>query len=449
MKSLKHIPEQILWHDGMLLSPQHFQQAFKRCESILQYQNFENLPYPFGIKTFKFEESAFLSGLLKIEEFEGTFQDGLTYYYNSNIDSSQLQLDLSPYKSILSKDALILNICIPKIQSKNSIINSNLSRYKSTNTDEKTFDENTGNDEIFIPRIKANVCFLFEHEVTSNYIALPVAKIYFENNFYKTKKFAFPATKVIRNSHIWNICQSISTLLRHKIQDIMEDLHKFDNENLKGIFYAKQHTLRAMKANLPRLEACLYSEQLHPFYLYIEIYNIYGQIMANDMYEVPPILIEYNHLNTLDCFEKIHSNIIELLEREVPSNFNITKITKIDNKFQLSIDLNSALLENKTHILFGLKKNHSVSHENFVNWIKSAIFCEEEQLSINIERRALGLSRNIIEKYDTLIPQRNVYLVYVKLENLKKEKISLTIAGSHDDKINILPDEVVLYSRKK
>ena len=237
MQSLKNVPEQIMWHDGMLLSPQHFQQAFKRCENILRYQNFENAPFPFGIKTFKYEETSFSSGVLKIEELECTFQDGLEYYYNSSMDSTPLQFDLTPYKEALSKQPLTLTICVPKIQNKNNILNSNFSRYKSVNIDTYAFDENTGEDEIFIPRIKANICFLFEHEVTSNYIALPIAKIHLENSFYKTKTFSPPSTKVVNKSPIWNICNSICMLLRYKIQDIIEDLYKFDNDSHRGIFY--------------------------------------------------------------------------------------------------------------------------------------------------------------------------------------------------------------------
>ena len=448
MQSLKNVPEQIMWHDGMLLSPQHFQQAFKRCESILKYQNFETSAFPFGVKTFKFEESSFSSGLLKVEELECTFQDGLEYYYSSSMDSSPLQFDLTLYKDALSKNPLVLTICIPKIQNKNNILNSTFSRYKSVNIDTYAFDENTGEDEIFIPRIKANICFYFEHEVTSNYIALPIAKIYLENSFYKTKIFSPPSTKVTNKSPIWNICNSICMLLRYKIQDIIEDIHKFDSDFHKGIFYNRQLALRSMKANLPRLEACLHSGEFHPFQLYLELYNVYGQIISNDIEESPQALIEYNHFDNLDCFEKISKNIIEFLEREIPTGFNITKVTKIDKKFQSSFNAKLCSLDNNTHLLLGFKKSYSISSENFINWIKSAIICEEENYPITLERRSLGLSRNIIEKYDTLIPQRNIFLVYVKLENIQKEKLNIIISSSIDDNIHFLPDEIMLYSRK-
>lgn len=159
MQSLKNVPEQIMWHDGMLLSPQHFQQAFKRCEDILRYHSFASTPYPFGVKEFAFEESSFSSGLLKIDELECIFQDGIEFYYNSSTDNSPLQIDLTNYKEFLSKQASILTLCIPKSQNKNNILNTTYSRFKTVNTDTYSFDENTGEDEIYIPRIKPNVRF--------------------------------------------------------------------------------------------------------------------------------------------------------------------------------------------------------------------------------------------------------------------------------------------------
>ena len=65
-----------------------------------------------------------------------------------------------------------------------------------------------------------------------------------------------------------------------------------------------------------------------------------------------------------------------------------------------------------------------------------------------VERRSLGLSRSIIEKYENLIPKKNIYLVYVKLDNIKKDKINIVISSSVNENIHYLPEEVIIYSRK-
>ncbi|KAB8031915.1 type VI secretion system baseplate subunit TssK [Fluviispira multicolorata] len=449
MPSLKYIPDQIMWHDGMLLSPQHFQQAFKRCENIIRYHNYESSPYPFGIKNFAIDQTSFASGLFKIEELECIFQDGLEYYYNSIYDSNQVQLDLSKYKEHLESKTLTLYISIPKIQNKNSILNNTYSRYKVANIDNIAFDENTGEDEIPIPRVRPNISLLFEHELTQHYISLPLLKIYHENSIYKLREFSQPSTKITKKSAVWKICHSICMTLRYKIQDIIETLQKFNKMHVNTELLDRIETLKSMKSCLPRLEACIHSEQMHPFILYLETYSVVSSILANEIYEMPAPLIEYNHYDNLSCFIKLKTILNEYLEKEIPSDFNITKAVKIDNKFTLSIHKGALGVNDESHFLLGFKKSSDISQINFLNWIKSAIVCEEENFEILLERRVLGLQRTLIEKYENLIPQKNIYLVRVKLDKTLKEKLNIIISPSIIDNTEFSPDEILIYTRKK
>ncbi|MGY3803929.1 type VI secretion system baseplate subunit TssK [Pigmentibacter ruber] len=448
MKSLKDIPDKVMWHDGMLLSPQHFQQAFSRVENIFQFSMNQNLYYPFGIINLRYEENTFTNGLLKIEELECIFQDGLEYYFNSFKDKFSLEFDLTKYKDLLIKKPLTLVVCVPKNEKNNYILNSTFSRYKSVNIDAYSLDENTGEDEIYIPRLKPNVSLAFEHELVSNYLAIPIAKVYVENSFYKTELFTPPITKVTSSSEIWKICNSICMLLRYKIQDIMEDIHKFENDDFKSIFFSRKESLKNLKLCLPKFEAFVYSEQMHPFHLYLALYDVYSSITSNDIDELPKSLINYDHFNIMSSFQKLQQLIIEFLEREIPTGFKLTKISKVDKRFQTTVFTNENTVDNQTHIILGFKKNYSVSHDNFSNWIKSAVICDEELYNSTIERKSLGLSRTIIEKYDSLIPKKSMYLVYIKLEGIKKDKINLIISSSVQENIQYQPQEVILYSRK-
>lgn len=448
MKSLKDVSDKIMWHDGMLLSPQHFQQAFNRAESVFQYTLNQNTAYPFGIINYKYEENTFTNGLLKIVELECIFQDGLEYYYNSSQDKFVLDFDLTKYKDILLKQTLTLVICVPKNQKYNNYLNSPFSRYKSVNTDIYTLDENTGEDEIFIPRLKPNVSIMFEHEVVSNYLAIPLAKIYIENNFFKTESYTPPLLKAKYSSEIWKICDSICILIRFKIQDILADIHKFEQDDFKSIFFSRKESLKSLKQILPKFEACVYSEQLHPFHLYLALYEVYGTITASDTEELPKTLINYDHFNLLQTFKQLQLYIQEFLEKELPSGFKLMKVAKIDKYFQTTIFFNEHTLDNNSHILIGLKKNYHVSHEQFSNWIKSAIICDEDYFQTTAERKSLGLSRTIIEKYESLIPRKNIYLVYIKLDTIKKDKMNLIISSSLNDSIHYQPQEVILFSRK-
>ena len=46
----KDIPDAVLWHEGMLLGPQHFQLASRRTEQLVAYLAAATLPYRWGLR---------------------------------------------------------------------------------------------------------------------------------------------------------------------------------------------------------------------------------------------------------------------------------------------------------------------------------------------------------------------------------------------------------------
>lgn len=102
MKNLSKISSAIQWHDGMLIGPQHFQEAFFRSEDLIHYYAKNLSPYAYGITKIKVDDSAFTTGAFRIEEVEGIFPDGLEFCYDSKLDSD-LIIKLADYSDELSK----------------------------------------------------------------------------------------------------------------------------------------------------------------------------------------------------------------------------------------------------------------------------------------------------------------------------------------------------------
>ena len=51
MKEVYELSDAIQWHEGMLLSPQHFQQQARRFEQLLHYQLMSSTPFFLGDAT--------------------------------------------------------------------------------------------------------------------------------------------------------------------------------------------------------------------------------------------------------------------------------------------------------------------------------------------------------------------------------------------------------------
>ena len=71
------IPDLIEWHEGMLLTPQHFQQFASRSELLTQYMFSQGAPFGWGIIDLKIDQAALSAGILRILSIEAVMPDGL------------------------------------------------------------------------------------------------------------------------------------------------------------------------------------------------------------------------------------------------------------------------------------------------------------------------------------------------------------------------------------
>ncbi len=62
MVEARSIPASVLWHEGMLLSPQHFQQADLRQQVQLSYMMLAAAPYCWGVRQFTLDPAALVGG---------------------------------------------------------------------------------------------------------------------------------------------------------------------------------------------------------------------------------------------------------------------------------------------------------------------------------------------------------------------------------------------------
>ena len=69
-------PDRIQWHEGMLLSPQHFQLESARVDALIGWHTLTGAPYSWGVKRLKFDLSLLPSGMVRVLELEAILPDG-------------------------------------------------------------------------------------------------------------------------------------------------------------------------------------------------------------------------------------------------------------------------------------------------------------------------------------------------------------------------------------
>ncbi|MFT7117168.1 MAG: type VI secretion system protein ImpJ, partial [Rhodoferax sp.] len=70
------VDERIQWHEGMLLSPQHFQQTSARLDSLVARQTLLAAPFAWGIRSLKMDNGLLSAGIVRVLQLDAIMPDG-------------------------------------------------------------------------------------------------------------------------------------------------------------------------------------------------------------------------------------------------------------------------------------------------------------------------------------------------------------------------------------
>lgn len=94
----QRLPEKIQWAEGMLLTPQHFQQQDHYWQAMLQFSRALQQPYHWGIVDCQIDQAALHEGQLVVEKLQAVMPSGLFVQYPPHEPQTPLAVDLTQLK---------------------------------------------------------------------------------------------------------------------------------------------------------------------------------------------------------------------------------------------------------------------------------------------------------------------------------------------------------------
>ena len=85
----------VVWGEGTLISPQHFQQQERYFDTLINKNYTSNQYYHWGFQELIFNTSANQVGILEIAKVRGFFKDG-TYFEETSSSSPNLKIAIPP-----------------------------------------------------------------------------------------------------------------------------------------------------------------------------------------------------------------------------------------------------------------------------------------------------------------------------------------------------------------
>ena len=422
------LPTELLWHEGMLLLPQHFQQQATRQDLVLNWRVGSVVRDAWGIISIDIDQSAIIHGLLRVEHIEAVMPDGFIVQYPGE-HYDPLELDLSPYMGELRSAPSRIYLVLPKISNEAAGTQGDLPRYKPYQGT-PIVDAHTGDNEAVIERCAPNLSLMTGSEPSEQFTVLPIAEVSCRDETYSVTDYLPPTLRLHPGTPLGQKLASLAKRMREKAVFLQQRINGLIAEGAYDQAGDLKQALYAITDNLPEFELLIGTKSSHPFQLYSHLARTIGSISIIHKNFMPPTLRPYDHLDMTMAFNDVIEFCDECLD-SIQEKYQVVVFDEIDIGFSLTEQLST----DADVVILGVRLRPAQSEEDVIKWMKSAIIAPSSKVNEMVERRVRGATRQRVERETSmdLLQSKEVILFAVE-----RDKISE--AGENDLRvINMLP----------
>ena len=291
------LPDAVLWHEGMLLAPQHFQQASLRHEALVNYRVHAAAPFAWGVRHLRVEltDTAF-----RVTELEAVLPDGVVALVQGPADGA-LEADLDAHKEVARRVGVAVHLAVAAARRPGDRRDAGPQRFDQVEGS-PVADENTGDGDLPVPRLRPRLTLQVGATVPPGYVSLPLARVAFRDGAFVSAPFLPPLLAARRGSELWSEVHDLAGRVREKALFFADRAHASAG---RGIPAAEmRRAVRALVSELPRLEALLGLPAAHPLELYLAACAVAGRLAGVEA-RVPPAFPAYDHADPRATFEPV------------------------------------------------------------------------------------------------------------------------------------------------
>ncbi|MGH9445302.1 MAG: type VI secretion system baseplate subunit TssK, partial [Terriglobia bacterium] len=355
-----HIPDAILWHEGMLLAPQHFQQLSLRQEALVQYSTMRFVPFAWGVHRLSVDQNLLLTGVFRVLDLEAVMPDGLVVCHHGQ-KGGPLEIDLTPKREEIAHQPLTVHLAIPDRAC--GLSQGDLARYETFEGD-PIADENADDSELQIPRLKPRVTLLAAEIPPSKYVSFPLARVQHRNETFALASFIPPMIQVALQSPLGDLCALTSKRLREKAMFLADQLQAPSTTIGMPSVLETRSRIQSLVAGLPLFEAVLSTGRSHPYLLYLSFCSLVGHLAALGNSLLPPLLPPYNHNDLRSTFEQVQRFVFRMIAEGVSEAYDGIPFHFESGVFSLAFD------PSWTHrrLLLGMRGQTGMAEKDLLEW---------------------------------------------------------------------------------
>ncbi len=315
----------IVWNEGMLLSPHHFQQWDNYHEEGLNSRFRYSVPFNYGIVDIQINHEAVTNGSFQLISCQAVMPDGLLV----NVPDADGLPDLRQVGDHFKPEAEKLGVHLAIPAKKFGEANFQENGTKATPSVRflqepgSVRDETTGSNDQQVAYAKSNLRIIFDDEVRDGYTSIKIAELKRTptGQLQINEDFIPPTLKVSSSGWMVGMVRQLVEILNTKSGSLGEQRRQrnasvADFTTSEGAVFWLLHTINS---SIPTMAHFFNAPLVHPERLYLEMAQLVGKLMTFSVGLYPRDIVKYDHDDLHFTFSNLSSQLKELLETVIPS----------------------------------------------------------------------------------------------------------------------------------
>lgn len=341
----------VVWGEGTLISPQHFQQQERYFDALINKNYSLNQNYYWGFRELSFNDSASQMGVLEVKKASGFFKNG-AYFEETSASAPYLKIEIPP------------NIESEVVYLVWSGQSEYLNNYAAIDTEGGYTGQYLVYDielqdatEVGLPKrsiavANKNVRLVLSHQLSDDMLSLPVAKILSSNangEYQLDEKFIPPFVNVAHNQRLKGFCLEIYGILKQRAQTLSSILANpavMTNSDVRDFLILQ--TINRYHAYMHHID---YLPLLHPCTLYEDWLKLYGDLSTFETAKVNFALPRYNHEDLDFCYTELLGLLKQALSIVLEQKAILIPFDATDDSTRVAITPDRSLLNNCQFVL--------------------------------------------------------------------------------------------------
>lgn len=436
------LPERIQWHEGLLLTPQHFQQEGARTDALLAWQSLATTPYGWGVRQLVIDEALLNTGLLRVLQLEAILPNGMAVSYHSATAQGQaLELALEAWAGDMSQRDVDIYLVVGNTRSMSQPGQPSMFRGIESAPVE---DEVSQALPAEVPRMAVNLGLMAGQLPPAAYTALRLLSANKANEIVRRGAYMPAMLAVPAESPVRQRAQLLATQMRNKALFLArQTAHPSSRTEDRLAMLEQKARLASLTLNLPLLEAVLRCPVVQPLPLYLALCAQLGPLATLRPGAVPLLPPAYDHADSWPLFDSVLNAIAELVA-EVSQEWKTCTFGFDGQAFALP--LQPEWLGGQ-RLVVGLRGQ---PEREASQWMAGAVIGSQTVWTSLTDRRVLGAARQRIDEASELGVRSSAGYTLFSIEISDAFIVAgqaLLISNANESLQAQRPQEIVLFIR--